>query len=429
MLIACIFILKNFYGLKDPKDFVFYEKDKRFYFYDMSRDKSIALTDKEDDYIYTNYDIQLSTDGKFFIYPAEADYKGNFSLYKKSTQPLFNKKTKIDDSVVFFKLSNDNKHLIYLKNKDLYDYNIAKKSKELIHPNISSNIIISNNADIIYRTFDNKLFYKALGEDSEMLSDDVQKFWPLGDTSNNIIFTDSKFRLFEVSPSNKKVFIADNVQDFVSNRNSYYYFVNKDLKIDQPYENNSLIDLYYKEFSKEKILVAKDIKAMESGLVMDDANMIFLRTAEDYYKKYIDDSNYKPTAYDNKNKENISSTYLSTSTGTTTEKTNLYEFDDTESIVKFFLNSSMIDLYGFDGHKFTKITSCYKSLSSLDEEWKGLILVPKENIKKIKLETFKDKSLKELDNILKDNLMEFKFLKNHKLMEVENFANPADFTP
>ncbi|WP_071028007.1 hypothetical protein [Peptoniphilus raoultii] len=428
MLIACIFILKNFYGPKDPKDFVFYEKDKRLYFYDMSADKSIALSEEQNNYIYTNYDIQLSSDSKFFIYPTDPDDKGNFSLYKKSTQPLFNKKTKIDDSVVFFKLSNDNKHLIYLKDKDLYDYNISKKSKELIQQNISANILIKNNADIIYITNDNKLFYKPLGKDSEMLSDDVHKFWLLADTSNNIIFNDSKFRLYEVSPSNKKVFIADNVQDFVSNRNSsYYYFVNKDLKIDHPYENNSLMDLYYKEFSKEKILVAKDIDPRQSGLFMDDTNVIFLRTSEDYYKKYIDNSNFRLAKDTYKDKESNRSNSVNRNIGTGTEKTNPYEFDDTEFIVKSSVNSSMYDLYGFDGQKFTKICSSYNSLMSLDNDRKGIILVPKENIKKIKLEAFKDKSLKEIDNILKDNLMEFKFLKNDKLMDVENFADPCDF--
>lgn len=192
-LIVIIFMILLFGGKggKTQSNYALYLKDGEFYFNNLKKDsESWQLTsslfedyDMDEEDIADNgfslgYCTYMSADGKYIFFLDKINNSDEgFSLYYKKVGKPKSEAVKIDSNIQFYRVDDSATTVTYLKGVEgnLYQYKIAKDSKDKVATEAKGFEVSDDGKKISYMDFEGNLYVEYIGKEREKISSNVSK--------------------------------------------------------------------------------------------------------------------------------------------------------------------------------------------------------------------------------------------------------------
>lgn len=195
IMIAAFAIIPKLFSSSDVNDMIFYIKDNEINYTNLKKNEPIELTEglynegNMDEYMVDElfyYNIHMSKDGKYIIYPDNFTDYSYYTLYYSNIKDKNAEKVKIDSDINYYALNDDKTNVFYVKgsNGNLYKHDLKDKTK--IGSEISNFHINSDGTKIVYVNYDGEIYIQNEGADKEKIdsnsyivnvSDDLSKIY------------------------------------------------------------------------------------------------------------------------------------------------------------------------------------------------------------------------------------------------------------
>ena len=169
-------------------NYALYIKDREIFFYNMKEksepwELTSKLIDSSEDISDSNLAsvgrtlgiyTYMSENGKYIFFPDKINDDGFGLYYKKAADPDGDA-VKIDTSVESYFVNKAATLVIYLKEDNLYEYNISKGEKDKIASDVYTYMASDDGKKVVYLTNDNDIYLKYSGEDKEKIAGEVSR--------------------------------------------------------------------------------------------------------------------------------------------------------------------------------------------------------------------------------------------------------------
>lgn len=196
VVLAVLFLGK---GIGGSSNYAMYIKDKEIFYNGFSRNDPQQISSRlmnrdssEDDFNGEDfgYLCRFSEDGSLLFFPDRLDDDDCYSLYYRRINKPKEEAVKIDSGLYnrgYF-VSDDASFVTYLKNGNLYQYNVKKDDKQKIASDVLSYRVSDDGATILYRNDEYTLYRTVKGGDRDKIDSDVSSLCYVSDDLSLIFY-------------------------------------------------------------------------------------------------------------------------------------------------------------------------------------------------------------------------------------------------
>ena len=225
---AIVVVLILVLGGGGGKGYGLYIKDKDLYYSNLSKNGAWQASGKlyEDgenrDFAHNSYYIYsrtaMSKDGKTMFFPDRLSSLGygDFTLYYRGTASEKKEAVKIDSGITRYAVSDNAGLVTYLKNSNLYQYNMNRDEKEKLAGDIYIFYVSDDGKKIIYLDEDDTLYQLDSGKEKVRLDSDVDYIESISDDCKTVIYMKGGDTLYLKQDGKDKVKIASDVYNTIS---------------------------------------------------------------------------------------------------------------------------------------------------------------------------------------------------------------------
>ena len=187
-------------GKKGANNYALYLKDGEVYFNSLKkRSESVQLTsdlcgdsDASDEQLANEaYDLSwrvtMSKDGKYIFFPDKNDDNNLYTIYYKEVKNLDMKPVKVDSDIYHYYVNDASTIVTYLKNNNIYQYNIKADSKDKIVSDVNNYYVSDNGKKILYYNYDNDLYLYS-NDDKEKLASNIDNLSYVSEDLNTVYY-------------------------------------------------------------------------------------------------------------------------------------------------------------------------------------------------------------------------------------------------
>lgn len=165
-------------------NYAYYVKEKELFSSDFSKSGAKQITTRLlDDDLDMGEDIggfgsfcAISKDGKYIFFPDKVSSTG-FALYYRTLGNIKKEPVKIDSNVEEYAVNDAATAVTYLKDGNLYQYNMKKDDKEKLASNVYAFYVSDDGKSVIYRDDEGTVYSLTVGKDKEKLASEVDRLW------------------------------------------------------------------------------------------------------------------------------------------------------------------------------------------------------------------------------------------------------------
>ncbi len=243
VLILAISLLS---GGKAKNDATLYAKDGEIFFADMNKDSApwqltSRLIDSGDGMSENDYDelglyTYISEDGKYVFFPDKVgsyDDDGGCNLYYKKTAKPDAEVVKIDSGVVYYAVNNSATLVTYLKDENIYQYDLGGDSREKIASDVEGFLVSDDGKKIGYVDSEYDMYLQYVGKDIEKVASNVSSLEYVTEDLKTAYYTKDDGSLYKYVEGKDKVKVASDVYDVIKIYDSgeIYYLTKEDAEI------------------------------------------------------------------------------------------------------------------------------------------------------------------------------------------------------
>ena len=122
---------------------------------------------------FSESDVKVNKDVSIIFYPDKTSSGSGYNLYFRSLKKTKAEAVKISNNVTRYKINEDGSYAFFMKDGDLYEYNVKKESSEKISSKVSSFYISENGKTVVFTTYKEDgttdLYYRKSGKDKEKI--------------------------------------------------------------------------------------------------------------------------------------------------------------------------------------------------------------------------------------------------------------------
>ncbi len=227
-VLAILIVVASLLFGGNSNNYALYIKDKEIFFYNMKKNSdpwqlTSRFIDNDDD--MENSDIAsakyglgmytyLSEDGKYIFFPDKVSEDG-MNLYLKKIAKPDEDAVKIDSSITGYFVNKSSTLVIYLKENNLYQYDIKKDAKDKIASDVSYFVASDDGKKVIYETLENDIYLKHAGKDKEKIASEIESLEHINDKLT-VVYYIKEDSLYKHEIGKDKVKIASDVENVIT---------------------------------------------------------------------------------------------------------------------------------------------------------------------------------------------------------------------
>lgn len=251
-IVLIVVILSAIFGTS-KKDLALYLKDDEIWFSDFSKNGKFQVSSElyEDDGVSLRGYAVLSTDGKTLFYPDKIEHDG-YTLYYRNITNAKKEAVKIDSGISQYVPNKKGTLVTYMKNGDLYQYDMKKGEKEKIAKEVDEWQYSDDGKIIYYVDVEGDLYVKQAGKDKVKMAADVYSIEGISKNAKTVYY------LIE-----EEIPMKDDEGNVIEGSFEYEY------------------DLYVQKMGKDKQAIEKDLSRddrYDVRFYQDDEVVYFTKT-------------------------------------------------------------------------------------------------------------------------------------------------------